>query len=89
MTRPAQAERKAARKAAKRLLKALNPAARAVYEAMEVGAEAIAFAPDGAIVHLRREGEHRFIAAELQGVCDATDVVMGWHAEERAAEAVQ
>jgi hypothetical protein len=87
--RQAHAERKAARKAAKRLLKALNPAARAIYQAMEIGAEAIAFAPDGAIVHLRREGELRFIAAELEDTDDATDVVMGWHDEDARAESVQ
>jgi hypothetical protein len=88
MTRPAHAERKAARKVAKRILKALNPAARAIYHALEIGDEALAFTPDGTMVHLRREGEVRFIAQELEDTSDATDVAMRWRAEDRAAETV-
>lgn len=89
MTRPLHAERKAARKAGKKLLRALAPAARVAYYALEVGDEALIFLPSGDMAHLLREDEVRFRVVELEDTSDAADVWMRWHDEERAAEAVQ
>jgi hypothetical protein len=87
--RPAHAEKKQRAAAAKRILKVLNPAARAAYAAMEIGAEAVVFGPDGEIIHLRRDGELRFIVQELEDTDAAASVAMRWREEERAAEAIQ
>src|ERR1019366_263779 len=66
MTRPAHAEKKAARKAAKTFLRSLAPAAQTAYLAMEPGDEAVVFMPSGEMAHLLREDEVRFRVRELE-----------------------
>jgi cell division septum initiation protein DivIVA len=89
MTRPAHTERKAARKAAKKFLRSLTPAARVAYYALEVGDEAVVFMPSGEMAHMLREDERRFRVRELEDEDAAVDVGMRWAREDRAAGAVQ
>jgi hypothetical protein len=88
VTRPAHAERKAARKAAKTFLRSLAPAARVAYYALEVGDEAVVFMPSGEMAHLLREDEVRFRVREL-GVDGAVEVGLRWAAEDRAGQSIQ
>ena len=89
MTRPAHAEKKARRKAAKQFLSSLAPAARAAYYALEPGDEAMVFLPSGQMAHMVREDETRFRVRELEDEDAAVDVGLRWARENRAAEAVQ
>lgn len=89
MIRPAHAERKAARKAAKKFLRSLAPAARAAYYALEVGDEAVVFMPSGEMAHLLREDEIRFCVRELGDMDAARSVGYRWVEEKRASEVVQ
>jgi hypothetical protein len=87
--RAAHAERKAARKAGRRLLAALAPAAQAAVLALDVGDECLVFLPPGRVALLFREDEVRFFVRELEDVDAAMTVAMRWGEEERAAETVQ
>jgi len=89
MTRPTHAERKAVRKAAKKLLRSLLPGARVARGVMEPGDECLAFMPDGSIVHMRLEDEVRFRVRQLETIDDAVDVQLGWNRDERAAAVIQ
>lgn len=89
MSRPAHVEKKAARKAAKDLLRTLAPSARIVALATEPGDECLVFLPDGRMAHLLREDEVRFRVREIEDIEDAVDVGVRWAEEERQAEAVQ
>jgi hypothetical protein len=89
VTRPAHAEKKAARKAAKTFLRSLAPAAQAAYLAMEPGDEGVIFLPSGRMAHLFREDEVRFRVRELEDIDAAVTVGTRWAAEDRAAGAVQ
>jgi hypothetical protein len=87
--RAGRAEKKAARKAAKKLLRSLLPGARGARGVMEPGDECLAFMPDGSMVHMRLEDEVRFRVRQLENLNDAVDVGVKWAREERAAEGVQ
>lgn len=87
--RPSHAERKAARKAGKRLLRELAPSARVAALATEPGDEILVFLPSGRLAHLLREDEVRFRVREMEDFDAAVNVGMRWAAAERAAEAVQ
>jgi hypothetical protein len=83
--RTAYVEKKAHAKAVKRILEVLDPVVRIIDATLPIGAETIVFGPAGELIHLRREGDLQFSACELDDVADATDVVMGWRNENRAA----
>jgi hypothetical protein len=87
--RAGHAERKAARKAAKKLLRSLAPGARAAHTLMEPGDECLAFLPDGTMALMRLENKKLFRVRELPDDDAATDVAMRWAAEDRAGESVQ
>jgi hypothetical protein len=88
MRRPSHAEKKKRAAETRRLLETLAPATLAAVHAMDVGDEALVFAPDGSLFILFREAEATFRARELEGVDAATAVAMRWREEERQAEAV-
>jgi hypothetical protein len=71
-----------------RLRALFEPALSAAVVAMDVGAEAILFAPDGRLFLVCREGLTTFRARELESRDEATDAVLRWQAEARQAEAV-
>lgn len=72
----------------KRLLAIFKPALRAAVHAMEVGAEAVLFSPDGSLYLIRREAETIFRARPLEDLEAATTIAMRWQDETRQAEAV-